>query len=758
MSILKNLKVGGKLALGFSILLMLLIIIVIMSVTSLLNISRDYTAIYNYPTRQYNSIRSVELELAEVRHIIALAALNTGYHPMLDSLEMEIATRREHIVAELDAIRRSLDGDPFVSPEELASRMHQIHRMENLIYIYIDGFADAIIGLARIGEQTTGHQAVALDLINTAEGDLVVTVYDDFALLHYDIRHALSYTQEQIDTSSSEIITTVIVLAGIAVIFGVTIALFITRMITKPVSEVVYAMGQVAQGNLSVNINTDSKDELGDLARSARTLMSTLQRLIYDMDNMANDHEKGEIDTFIDAKTFDGEYGVVADKVNKMLQSSIATQNAVVGTFIEIAEGNFDADMEMLPGKKAALNMAVKDMRERIQSVNNEIALLIDAAANKGDLAVNIDVNKYSGGWREIMTGLNSVAKAVDAPIVEIRDVMNRLGQEGRLDKRVEGDYAGQFLAIKNVVNSTMDALSGIIDDVSGTLSSVAEGDLTVSVNRDYPGDFSVIKESLNNITKTLHRTMSEINATAQQVFDGASHIAIGATSLSDGTSTQAAVVHKLNASLDVINQQTRQNADSAMEANTLSLESTQSAQDSNHAMRLMLESMMQIKESSKDISNIIKTIQDIAFQTNLLALNAAVEAARAGEHGKGFSVVAEEVRNLAARSQTAATETTGLIEDSINRVDTGGEIAEKTAASLDDVVASADKVLRIINDISDASNKQAEAISQISIGAGQISEVVQSNSSVSEETAAATEELKAQSEMLQELISYFKL
>ena len=758
MSILRNLKVRNKLALGFIIPILLLLVIVIVSVTSLIGIGRDHNNIYSYPNEQYNSIRSVELELAELRHIVALAALNTGNHPMIDSLEAEIAARRERIVSEIDAIRTSLDEDPFVTPDIAASRVHQIHRMENLIYIYIDGFASAIIDLARIGQQTTGHQAVALDLINTAEGDLDVTVYDDFGLLHYDIQSSLSEVREQIDNNSQNTVWMVIILAAVAVVMAMGIAMLITKMITKPVSEVVYAMGQVAQGNLNVNIKDDSKDEMGDLARSAKSLISTLQRLLSDMDHMADDHEKGEIDTFIDAKTFEGDYGLVADKVNKLLQSSIDTQNTVVGTFVEIAEGNFDADMDMMPGKKAMLNVAVNDMRACIQAVNNEIGLLIDAAANKGDLAVRIDESKYHGGWREIMKGLNSVAEAVDAPITEIGDVMNRLGQDGKLDKRVEGNYAGQFLAIKSVVNSTMDVLSDIINDVSSILSSVAKGDLTASVNNDYPGDFSLIKESLNNITQTLHRTMSEINAAAQQVYAGASQISVGTISLSEGTTTQATAVSELNSSLDVIQQQTKQNADSAVEANTLSMESTKSAQESNHAMRLMLESMMQIKESSKGISNIIKTIQDIAFQTNLLALNAAVEAARSGEHGRGFAVVAEEVRSLAAHSQAAAAETTVLIEDSITRIDAGGEIAETTAASLDAVVASADKLLNIINGISDASSNQAEVISQISVDADKISEVVQNNAAVSEETAAATEELKAQSEILQELISYFKL
>ena len=167
---------------------------------------------------------------------------------------------------------------------------------------------------------------------------------------------------------------------------------------------------------------------------------------------------------------------------------------------------------------------------------------------------------------------------------------------------------------------------------------------------------------------------------------------------------------------------------------------------------------MESIKDSSNNISRIIKVIEDIAFQTNLLALNAAVESARAGEHGKGFAVVASEVRDLANRSQNAVRETTALIEDSVAKVTEGTGNALATSESLDKIVKNIEEVSEIISRISTASNAQFEAIARVNANVEKISQVVQNNTSTSEESAAASEELTSQAELLQQMVNFFKV
>ncbi|CAI3657202.1 methyl-accepting chemotaxis protein, partial [Clostridium neonatale] len=179
---------------------------------------------------------------------------------------------------------------------------------------------------------------------------------------------------------------------------------------------------------------------------------------------------------------------------------------------------------------------------------------------------------------------------------------------------------------------------------------------------------------------------------------------------------------------------------------------------ESNEKMTEMVTAMDEIEDSSKNIKEIINTIDSIAKQTNLLALNAAIEAARAGEAGKGFAVVAEEVKKLAEESSQAVKDTAELIESSIKSVNNGKEIADTTAVSLEDVVEHTKEAVQLVDNITKLSEEQAISIEQINGGIDQIADVVQSNSAIAEESAAASEELSAQAETLEVMISKFKL
>ena len=350
------------------------------------------------------------------------------------------------------------------------------------------------------------------------------------------------------------------------------------------------------------------------------------------------------------------------------------------------------------------------------------------------------------------------IAKPIVNPIVSL---------VARIEKLAEGDLHSEVPQIKSSneigvlsqsFTKTVNNLKGYVGEISEILTSLKEGDCTVEAKQDYRGDFAPIKDSLEGIIDNYNRMFTEIRMAADQVSVGAEQVSNAAQSLSQGATEQASSIEELSASITEINTKIGNSANSASKANRLSTEASDQMKLGQEQMEKMVAAMGDISQSSEKIQNIIKTIEDIAFQTNILSLNAAVEAARAGEAGKGFSVVADEVRNLAAKSAEAAKSTSELIEGSLAAVRNGSQIAEETQKSFRTIQESTEKTNVLIGSISTGANEQASAIGQVTQGVEQISAVVQTNSATSEESAAASEELNGQAKAMKQTLAFLKL
>lgn len=347
--------------------------------------------------------------------------------------------------------------------------------------------------------------------------------------------------------------------------------------------------------------------------------------------------------------------------------------------------------------------------------------------------------------------------KSLTKPLKMIKNVAEELS-EGNLKTTVDyvsKDELGQLAMSMNKITDTM---SDYVNNIAYVLGKMVDGDMTVSVDMDYKGDFMPVKASLSSILDALNDILYKISQSAEQVSVGSEQVASGSQALSQGATEQASAIEELSSALEEVSDKVKHNADSAKMSSEKVASVGSELKNSNEKMQHTIEAMTEISGSSKQIGNIIKTIEDIAFQTNILALNAAVEAARAGAAGKGFAVVADEVRNLASKSAEAAKNTTALIEHSIKSIENGTRIAGEAGTSLIQVVAGAQVVEESVDHISEASNEQSASIVQITQGIEQISSVVQNNSATAEESAASSQELSSQAQLLKSLVKRFKL
>ena len=415
----------------------------------------------------------------------------------------------------------------------------------------------------------------------------------------------------------------------------------------------------------------------------------------------------------------------------------------------------------------ALFNSDYNDAKEKLQDILVDIGKVASAEAKSqytsarvtGIVSIILMILIGTGAVAFSTVIRTTITGIMLKPIQELEGADEKL-KAGQLDVEINYESPDELGKLAGNFRQACKTLEVIVQDTSYLLGEMAEGNFNVSSNNAqiYIGNFRQQYESISKLKHELSDTLTQINEASEQVASGSGQLAGGAQALAEGATDQAGAVEELTATVESVSGIAESSAESASGAYQMVRTAVEQADQSREELQALTNAMERISSTSQEIQNIIGSIEEIASQTNLLSLNASIEAARAGEAGKGFAVVADQIGKLAGDSAQAAVNTRDLIEKSLQEIENGNQITEKTVAALNKILESMNDFANAVKGASESSTEQANMLKQIEQGIEQISSVVQSNSAAAEETSATSQELSAQSEGLKNLVGRFKL
>ena len=493
---------------------------------------------------------------------------------------------------------------------------------------------------------------------------------------------------------------------------------------------------RISRGDIPEKITEDYYGDFNLIKNNLNTCINSLNSLINEINNMSKQHELGDLDAVIAKEKFDGAYKTMAEGINEMVSAHISVKKKAMGIFSQFGEGNFEASMELLPGKKRFINTTIDQVRTNLRALIDDANLLSEAAI-QGKLATRADASKHQGDFRKIVQGVNDTLDAVIGPLNVAANYVERISK-GDIPPVISDKYNGDFNTIKENLNILIRANNEIIEKAR----LVASGDLTVDLKKR--SDKDELMQSLTDMVRSTANIISEFKSASDNISASSMQMSSTSQEMSEGASEQASSAEEVSSSMEEMSANIRQNTENARQTEKIAINAAADITKVNIGAGQTLIFM-------KEIADKVSIIGEIARQTNILALNAAVEAARAGEHGKGFAVVAAEVRKLAERSQLSAVEIDALTKNSVRAT-------EEAVNMLGAMAPEIGKTSTLVQQIAAASLEQNSGADQVNNAIQQLNHIIQQNAAASEEMATSSAELAGQAQQLLEMIAFFKL
>jgi methyl-accepting chemotaxis protein len=556
----------------------------------------------------------------------------------------------------------------------------------------------------------------------------------------------------EIDTVKSRVQTTMLLMVGLALIIMVPSGLWVTRQITGPLGEAVGVADAVAAGNLDNSIDVSGNDEPAQLMRALSRMQADLKARTEAERKVANEALRIKVALDVASNSV-----MVADP-----DGVIVYCNTAVLEMMRVAEADIRKDLpsfraNSIPGSNFDIyHKNTAHQRNLLAGLKGMHRTQIMIGGRSFRLVVSPIVNERK---ERLGTVIEWADRTAEVAVEEEVGSIIAAAASGDFSRRIDAsEMSGFFRQISTGINDLLEVSSQALGDVGAMLARLSQGDLTRKIDTEYQGVLGRLKDDANVTVDNLQEIIFSIKSATDAINTAAQEIASGNQDLSGRTEQQASSLEETASSMEQLTSTVKQNADNARQANELASSAQRVAEKGGQVVGQVVETMGAIHQASSRISDIISVIDGIAFQTNILALNAAVEAARAGEQGRGFAVVATEVRNLAQRSAAAAKEIKTLISDSVDKVQTGGRLVDQAGQTMGEVVASIQRVAKIMSDISYASREQTAGIEQVGLAVSQMDEMTQQNAALVEQAAAAAESLEEQARNLAESVAVFRL